>query len=83
MSYCAQAAEQGDGEWVAIHCGANKEHVKNKALMASVRKQWPGCPSDEELLGQQKHLLGTARFVDGGEWSCVAARRARTPSAAF
>ena len=33
----AQAAEQGDGEWVAIHCGANKEHVKNKALMASVR----------------------------------------------
>ena len=53
------------GEWVAIHCGGNSEHLKNAELMAAVRGEWPGCPSDEELAAQQKHLLGVAHFVDG------------------
>ena len=53
------------GEWVAVHCGQNDEHLKNAALMEQVRIRWPACPSEEELRGQQKCLLGVARFIDG------------------
>jgi len=53
------------GEWVAVHCGGNGEHLKNTKLMAEVREEWPECPADDELRAQQKHLLGVAHFVDG------------------
>ena len=51
------------GEWIAIHCGGNDEHLKNKKAMAAIRKAWPTCPSDAELKAQQRHILGFARFV--------------------
>lgn len=41
------------GEWVAVHCGRNKVHVNNKRLMENIRKAWPSCPSDRELLDSQ------------------------------
>lgn len=53
------------GEWVAIHCGQNSEHLNNAPLLAAVRKAWPACPSDAELRAQQKCVLGVARFVEG------------------
>lgn len=64
------------GEWVAIHCGQNNEHLKNAKLMAQVREQWPGCPSDMVLKAQQRTVVGLARFVDG---SCDAVRPAPLP----
>ena len=30
-----------EGEWLAIHCGQNSEHLNNKATMDAVRKLWP------------------------------------------
>eukprot|EP00321_Phaeocystis_globosa_P011064 CAMPEP_0118833118 /NCGR_PEP_ID=MMETSP1162-20130426/42552_1 /TAXON_ID=33656 /ORGANISM="Phaeocystis Sp, Strain CCMP2710" /LENGTH=69 /DNA_ID=CAMNT_0006764757 /DNA_START=76 /DNA_END=282 /DNA_ORIENTATION=- len=42
-----------EGEWLAIHCGQNSEHLNNKATMDAVRKLWPDCPSDSELKAQQ------------------------------
>ena len=63
-----------EGEWIAIHCGSNKEHVKNSQLMARVREHWPECPSDEELLAQQKTVVGLARFVDGNVCARAAER---------
>ena len=53
------------GEWLAVHCGSNDEHLKNKELMRSVREYWPECPSDAELKAGQKSILGIAHFVDG------------------
>jgi hypothetical protein len=54
----------GDGEWLAIHCGANDTHLKNESLMDEVRAHWPDCPSDEDLKAAQKHLIGMANFVE-------------------
>ena len=53
------------GEWVAVHCGQNDEHLKNASLMQAVRSHWPTCPSDEELRRQQRCILGVVHFVDG------------------
>jgi hypothetical protein len=53
------------GEWVAIHCGQNEEHLRNAALMASFRRAWPACPPDAALRAGQRCVLGVARFVDG------------------
>jgi hypothetical protein len=53
------------GEWVAVHCGQNSEHLNNTPLMEKVRERWPACPSDEELKQQQRCVLGVAHFVDG------------------
>lgn len=58
--------EATGGEWVAVHCGRNDVHLRNKSLMAAVRKHWPSCPSDEELRRGQACLLGVVRIVDGG-----------------
>jgi len=41
--------DDGSGEWIAVHCGRNGEHLNNRPLMASIRALWPGCPSDQEL----------------------------------
>ena len=60
------------GEWVAIHCGQNSEHLNNATVMKAIRARWPACPSDAELRAQQRCLLGAARFVDG----CVDAKAA-------
>jgi len=50
----AKFAEGNEGgEWIAVHCGGNSEHLKNKALMEAVREKWPGCPSNEDLTKQQ------------------------------
>ena len=62
----ACADEATGGEWVAVHCGRNDVHIRNKSLMAAVRKHWPACPSDEELRRGQACLLGVVRIVDGG-----------------
>jgi hypothetical protein len=59
------AAFAPSGEWVAIHCGQNDEHLKNAALMRDIRRVWPGCPPDEALRAGQRSILGVARFVDG------------------
>jgi hypothetical protein len=53
-----------EGEWLAIHCGANDTHLKNESLMEEVRAQWPECPSNEDLKAAQKHLVGVANFVE-------------------
>ena len=53
------------GEWVAIHVGCNSAHLQNAKLMAAVRRRWPQCPSDGELRGMQRCIIGAARFVDG------------------
>ena len=63
------------GEWVAVHCGQNEEHLKNAALMKAVRKHWPACPSDAELRSQMRSIVGVAHFVDG---DCDAAGAARS-----
>jgi hypothetical protein len=52
------------GEWLAIHCGQNNEHIDNEAKMAKIRKHWPGCPSDQELRAGQKSILGLALFTE-------------------
>lgn len=62
------------GEWVAIHCGQNDEHLNNPTLLAQIRKQWPACPTDSELRAQQRCLLGVARFVDGAVSAASAAK---------
>lgn len=62
------------GEWVAIHCGQNDEHLKNAGLLAKVRALWPDCPSDNELRAQQRCVLGIAHFVDGGCDASAAAK---------
>ena len=54
-----------EGEWLAIHCGQNSEHLNNKATMDAVRKLWPDCPSDVELKAQQRSIVGIAHFVEG------------------
>ena len=54
-----------EGEWLAIHCGQNSEHLNNKATMDAVRKLWPDCPSDAELKAQQRSIVGIAHFVEG------------------
>ncbi len=59
------AAFHPRGEWLAIHCGQNDEHLKNGPLMAAIRRAWPACPPDAALRGGQRSLLGVARFVDG------------------
>lgn len=60
------ASFASDGEWVAIHCGSNDEHLKNAQLMDTVRQLWgTKCLSDAELRAQQGGILGFARFVDG------------------
>ena len=51
-------------EWVAIHCGSNDEHLKNKDAMAAIRRAWPDCPDDATLKAGQRHFLGFARFQD-------------------
>jgi hypothetical protein len=56
---------QPEGEWLAIHCGQNSEHLNNKATMDAVRKLWPDCPSDSELKAQQRSIVGIAHFVEG------------------
>ena len=53
------------GEPIAVHCGANDEHLLNARLMAEIRREWPACPSDAELRAGQKCVLGVARFVQG------------------
>jgi hypothetical protein len=53
------------GEWVAVHCGQNDEHVKNPQLMREIRRAWPACPSDAALRAGQRSILGVAHFVDG------------------
>ncbi len=53
------------GEWIAIHCGMNDEHLKNREAMTAIRAIWPACPSDVELRAGMKHVLGFARFVQG------------------
>ena len=57
------------GEWVAVHCGQNDEHLKNASLMKSVRKEWPDCPSDAQLRSQQRCILGVVHMVQG---DCIA-----------
>ena len=32
--------------------------------VSNVRKQWQECPSDADLVSQQKTLLGVVRFVE-------------------
>ena len=63
-----------EGEWVAVHCGINDEHVKNSKLMAAVRAAWPDCPSDTELRKHQGAILGLVHFVDGNVNANVAAK---------
>jgi hypothetical protein len=53
------------GEWVAVHCGQNNEHLRNTSLMKAVRTHWPACPTDDELRKQQRCILGVVHFVDG------------------
>jgi hypothetical protein len=53
------------GEWVAVHCGQNNEHLKSASLMKAVRSHWPACPTDSELRKQQRCILGVVHFVDG------------------
>jgi hypothetical protein len=53
------------GEWVAVHCGQNDEHIKNASLMKEIRGAWPACPSDAALRAGQRSILGVAHFVDG------------------
>ena len=55
----------GEGEWLAIHCGQNNEHLNNGPLMKRIREFWPECPSNEELKAAQRCILGVALFVDG------------------
>ncbi len=55
------------GEWIAIHCGANEEHLLNASLMAAVRAEWPDCPNDASLRAGMKCVLGVARFVSGSD----------------
>eukprot|EP00966_Prymnesium_polylepis_P198403 4597980-Prymnesium_polylepis.1 len=62
------------GEWVAVHCGQNDEHLKNDELLARIRERWPDCPGVEELRAQQRCLLGVARFVDGDVCAATAAQ---------
>ena len=62
-------------EWIAIHCGQNNEHLRNKPLMKRVREFWPDCPPDEELISAQKCLLGVALFVDGAVPGPVASKQ--------
>ena len=57
--------EGAAGEWVAVHCGQNEEHLKNARLMKEIRRVWPSCPPDEALRAGQRSVLGVARFVDG------------------
>ena len=54
-----------NGEWIAVHCGQNDEHLKNAPLMREIRQAWPSCPSDAALRAGQRSILGVARFVDG------------------
>jgi len=49
------------GEWVAIHCGSNDEHLKKPAVMAAIRKHWPECPSDEVSTQQWLAASGVTR----------------------
>ena len=53
------------GEWVAVHCGQNDEHIRNPQLMREIRAAWPACPSDAALRAGQRSILGLAHFVDG------------------
>lgn len=62
------------GEWVAVHCGQNDEHLKNAATMARIREAWPGCPSDSDLRAQQRCLLGVVHMVDGNVAAAAAAK---------
>jgi len=55
----------GKAEWVAIHCGRNNEHLRNKKLMKEIREHWPECPSDSELKAAQSCIVGVARVVEG------------------
>jgi hypothetical protein len=57
--------EGNDGEWIAVHCGSNVEHLNNGKLMSEVRHHWPDCPDDEQLRAQQGCILGVARFIQG------------------
>ena len=59
------AALAPGGEWVAVHCGQNDEHIKNPFLMREIRRAWPACPSDAALRAGQRSILGVAHFVDG------------------
>ena len=62
----AKGAGNGlEGEWLAIHCGQNNEHLNNKPLMKRIRDHWPECPPEEELKAAQKCILGAALFIDG------------------
>lgn len=61
-----KGADSGaEGEWLAIHCGQNNEHLNNDPLMKRIRAHWPECPPEEELKAAQKCILGAALFVDG------------------
>jgi len=51
-----------EGEWLAIHCGANMKHLKDKAVMDRVRANWAGCPSNKELEKGAKTILGFVHF---------------------
>lgn len=62
------------GEWLAIHCGQNDEHLKNSATMERIRQEWPECPSDAELVSQQRCLLGVVHMVDGTVAAATAAK---------
>lgn len=61
------------GEWIAIHCGQNEEHLKNMDLMKDIRQMWPACPDTETLRAGQRSVLGIAHFVDGACDAKVAA----------
>ena len=67
------------GEWIAIHCGTNDEHLKNGPLMKEFRRVWPECPSDEVLRSCQGSILGLAFFVDG----CCDAKAAASSNPLF
>ncbi len=69
------AALAPNGEWVAVHCGQNDEHLKNPQLMREIRQAWPACPSDAALRAGQRSILGVARFVDGACDARAAASR--------
>lgn len=69
------AAFPPGGEWIAIHCGQNDEHLRNVPLMNEIRRVWPACPTDAALRAGQRSVLGVAHFVEG---SCDAKKAAAT-----
>jgi len=62
------------GEWIAVHCGQNDEHLQNHATMQQIREEWPECPSDGDLRAQQRCLLGVVHMVDGNVAASTAAK---------